>query len=228
MWGEAVCYQVLLHNAASVVCLFIVTASLGSQDKKPSELFGPLQETFLDGAQRLTLYHGRPSSDPIPDPEMLYGTSEVNELFANVRHEILKRVPEDDIPLQTYVNRVFPLVLNDDQYLPQSKVEGYIRRVETLLNKLASLSAFRLDLTVNSNPSGARFELIPFSGTHLAITTNDRLTNVYRGQYDYEVKKTGYKTIHEQINFVDRSGDELNCELQPVSIPRDPIPCRLK
>jgi len=158
-----------------------------------------------------------------------YSSSDVNAALRKTKNETLSPIPPEDKPLRGYVERSFPAPVNEStEVAPKEEVEQRFSVVRELLAKLSRLDSFRLNLTVNTNPSKARFELVPRVGDKLASTTNSRLTNVYRGEYDYYITKAGYKRVHETINFIDRSGNILECDLQPDSSPEEALPCNFK
>lgn len=158
-----------------------------------------------------------------------YPAANVNAALQRTKNATLAPIPLKDKPLRGYVERSFPSPVDErDETVPKEEVDKRFSLIRELLAKLARLDSFRLDLTVSSNPSKARFELVPHSGTRITSTTNSRVTNVYRGEYEYFVTKAGYKQIHETINFIDRAGTVLECELQPDSGAEDPLPCNFR
>jgi hypothetical protein len=158
-----------------------------------------------------------------------YSSVSVNAALQKTKDATLSPIPTQDKPLRGYVERSFPPPLDEStDVVPKVEAEKRFTLVRELLEKLSRLDSFRLDLTVNTNPPKARFELVPRVGTSIASTTNTRLTNIYRGEYDYNITKAGYKRIHETINFIDRSGSILECELQPESSSEEALPCKFR
>ena len=158
-----------------------------------------------------------------------YPSSNVNAALQRTKNATLAPIPLKDKPLRGYVERSFPPPVDErDESVPKEEVDKRFSLIRELLAKLSRLDSFRLDLTVSSSPSKARFELVPHSGTRITSTTNSRVTNVYRGEYEYFVTKAGYKQIHETINFIDRAGTVLECELQPDSGVEAPLPCNFR
>ena len=158
-----------------------------------------------------------------------YPSANVNIALQRAKKATLAPIPVKDKPLRGYVERSFPQPVDEkNDTVPKEEAEQRFSLIRELLAKLSHLDSFRLDLTVNSNPSKARFELVPHSGTRITSMTNSRVTNVYRGEYDYYVTKAGYKQIHETINFIDRAGTVLECELQPQNGVEDPLPCNFR
>jgi len=158
-----------------------------------------------------------------------YNPADVNAALRRTKEATLSPIPPKDKPLRGYVERTFPQPVDEStEVVQKDEAEKRFSLVRELLAKLSHLDSFRLDLTVNTRPPSARFELVPRVGSRLASTTNSRLTNIYRGEYDYYVSKAGYKRIHETINFIERAGTVLECELQPDSASEDALPCNFK
>jgi len=161
--------------------------------------------------------------------EQGYDPMRVNTTLRRTKDAVLTPIPVKDKPLRHYVERSFPLPVDESKDVVQKEeVETRFSVVRELLAKLSRLDSFRLDLTVNTRPAKARFELVPKVGTHVSSTTNSRLTNIYRGEYDYYITKAGYKRVHDTISFIDRSGSVLECELQPDSSAEEALPCTFK
>ena len=158
-----------------------------------------------------------------------YNPGDVNTTLRQAKDATLSSIPPKDMPLRVYVERSFPQPVDESAPVAQrQEVEKRFSLVRELLSRLSRLDSFRLDLTVNTSPSKARFELVPRMGTPVSSTTNSRLTNIYRGEYDYNITKAGYKRVHETINFIERSGSVLECELQPDPGPQEALPCQFR
>jgi hypothetical protein len=158
-----------------------------------------------------------------------YNPGDVNATLERAKDASLSSIPPKDKPLRVYVERSFPQPVDESAPVAQKQeVEKRFSLVRELLSKLSRLDSFRLDLTVNTNPPKARFELVPRVGAPVSSMTNGRLTNIYRGEYDYNITKAGYKRVHESINFIERSGSVLECELQPDSGPQEALPCQFR
>jgi hypothetical protein len=161
--------------------------------------------------------------------EQGYDPAQVNATLRKTKDAALTPIPVNDKPLRNYVERSFPAPVDESKDVVQKEeVETRVGVIRELLAKLSRLDSFRLNLTVNTTPAKARFELVPKVGTPVLSTTNSRLTNIYRGEYDYYITKAGYKRVHATINFIDRSGSVLECELQPDSGAEEALPCTFK
>lgn len=158
-----------------------------------------------------------------------FNPGDVNETLRQTKDATLSSIPPKDKPLRGYVERSFPEPVDESTTVVQKEVvEQRFSLVRELLAKLSRLDSFRLDLTVNTIPASARFELIPHLGTHLTSTTNSRITNIYRGEYDYVITKAGYKRVHETINFIERAGSVLECKLQLDAGAEEALPCNFR
>lgn len=161
--------------------------------------------------------------------EDAYDTASVNAALRKTKQATLAPIPVQDKPLREYVERSFPPQVDEKvDVVPKAEAESRFSIVRELLAKLSHLDSFRFNLTVNTTPPNARFELVPRVGAHISTATNSRLTNVYRGEYDYYIKKAGFKAIHETISFIERSGTVLDCQLQPEASPDDALPCKFQ
>jgi len=211
------CLSIVLATWLSLSC---ATASAQPTPKpKVGARFESVQSTFETQAQVLTRTRGIDGYNP----------SDVNATLQQTKDATLASIPPKDKPLRGYVERSFPEPVDASAPAVQREVvESRFSLVRELLAKLSRLDSFRLNLTVNTRPSNARFELVPRVGTRLTSTTNSRLTNVYRGEYDYTITKAGYKRVHETINFIERAGSILECDLQPDSGPEEALPCNFK
>ena len=209
----------VLHTWLSIILPMVisslaVTASGQSPPKPKAGIrFESIKSAFEVDAENLTKTRGVEGYNP----------ADVNATLQQTKDATLSSIPPKDKPLRVYVERSFPEPVNDSTPVQRDVVENRFSLVRELLAKLSRLDSFRLNLTVNTRPPNARFELVPRVGTHLTSTTNSRLTNVYRGEYDYTITKAGYKRVHETINFIERAGSILECELQPDPGPEEAL-----
>jgi hypothetical protein len=199
----------------------LATTTWNQSTQKPAvgPQFESVQSTFESEIARLPKIRG----------ENGYSSADVNAALRRTKDATLAPIPLQDKPLRGYVERAFPEPVSEStEVVQKDEVEKRFSLVRELLAKLSHLDSFRLDLTVVTTPPKARFELVPRVGTSISSTTNSRLTNVYRGEYDYRITKAGYKPIRETINFIDRSGSILECELQPASGAEEALPCKFR
>ena len=111
-----------------------------------------------------------------------YNPGDVNATLRQAKEATLSSIPPKDKPLRVYVERSFPQPVDESAPVAQKQeVEKRFSLVRDLLSKLSGLDSFRLDLTVNTNPPKARFELVPRVGVPLLSTTNGRLTTSTAG-----------------------------------------------
>jgi hypothetical protein len=158
-----------------------------------------------------------------------YGTAELNASMVRAKKETLSLIPKADKPLRDYIAREFPSPEDpSSDVVSTQRAETLFERVRTLLSKLSRLDSFRFDLKVMSSPPKARFDLVPHVGERISVTTNTSVTNVYRGEYEYHLSKAGYKPVRATINFIDRTGTLLECELQLESSQQEALPCNFR
>jgi hypothetical protein len=214
--------RAVVPMALVFVCIFLGAARAGwSQQIRPADLFKPVQ---LDLENQLRTLR---ASDLGQDKG--FNADDVNGILTNTSREILKKLPANDAPLIHYVQAKIPKPVDNSKVLvSKSEAESKFGALQGLLRGLNAMPSFVLDLTINTSPSGAKFDLIPPVGSSSSVATNSILTNVYRGEYSYSISKKGYKSVSGTINFIERSGDVLECVLFSESVGQDPLPCNLK
>lgn len=154
--------------------------------------------------------------------------ADFNTLLERTRGAIDKDIPPENAPLRAYVDkRLPPLLTGGGRSVPAREATDAIQTIRALFQKLDQVKQFTMDLTIKSVPSGALAELSPAAGNKVATTTDETITNLYRGEYDYVVRKAGYKDVKNRENFIDRAGTVLECDLVKKESPDDSTPCRL-
>jgi hypothetical protein len=212
-----------------VMVLITLNASLVLAQKQerpasPLEAFGPVLSNLQSD---LRVLHERDRGDPAT----AYSTSDVNFILSGIRTDSFARIPPDDEPLRQYLARRLPEPIEDLEssgFVPKERAESFFESIKDVLTKLMKVHSFVIDIKVASTPSQARFELVPTMGASISTTTNDTITNVYRGEYTYVISKAGYKEVTEHLNFIERSGTTLECQLLLTSDEQSALPCKLK
>jgi hypothetical protein len=204
------------------ICLQATSATHPQRKELTGEVFKPVVTQLnanLDSLHAVSL-----SSD-----EVGYNVDDVNAVLSQVHDEVTARIPPDDAPLRKYVeNRLPSRVASAIPQVERQYANSLFDQVKKLLNSLTALPSFTLNLQVNSSPPRALFELVPPSGVHLSTATNSSITNIYRGEYQYVVTKAGFKTATFTVNFIDRAGTTLDCDLIENSLAQSALPCALK
>lgn len=159
-----------------------------------------------------------------------YPAGDLNSVLAGTRQQLLDDLPRDAAPLRAYVLQNFPASIPGVP--PGKKIDmnicgPFLTNANDLLSALKSVNAYRLDLTVDSAPAGALFELKPVAGDKLARASRSILTNVWRGVYNYTVAKDGEKTITGTIDLVREKGNTLRCNFVHQSSAGPALPCDL-
>ena len=164
------------------------------------------------------------------NPKWSYPAGDLNSVLAGTRQQLLDDLPPDAAPLRAYVMQNFPAVITGipaSQKINMKICGPYLANANEVLGSLKAVNAYRLDLILDSNPTGALFELKPVAGDKLASASRGTITNVWRGVYDYTVVKDGEKTITGTVNLVREKGNLLRCTFVHASSPGAALPCEL-
>jgi hypothetical protein len=159
-----------------------------------------------------------------------YPAGELDSILAVTRQQLLDSLPREAAPLRAYVLENFPASIPNVPHNKQidMRVCGpYLASANDILNSLKTISAYRLDLIVDSTPAGALFELTPATGDKLTRASRGTLSNVWRGVYSYTVVMNGEKTITGTLNLVREKGNLLRCTLTASSSTATALPCEL-
>lgn len=159
-----------------------------------------------------------------------YPAGQINSVLAGTRQQLLDDLPREAAPLRAYVLQNFPVAVPGvpaNRKIDMKICGPTLASANDLLNALKSVNAYRLDLTVDSSPAGALFELKPVAGDKLARASRATLTNVWRGVYNYTVAREGEKTITGTIDLVREKGNTLRCNFVHQSSPGPALPCDL-
>jgi hypothetical protein len=159
-----------------------------------------------------------------------YPAGDLNSVLAGTRQQLLDDLPRDAAPLRAYVMQNFPASIPgvpSGKKIDMKTCGPFLSNANDLLSALKSVNAYRLDLTVDSAPAGALFELKPVAGDKLARASRSTLTNVWRGVYNYTVVKDGEKTITGTIDLVREKGNMLRCNFVHQISAGPALPCDL-
>ena len=171
--------------------------------------------------------------DTLQQPELgnsdRYNAADVNLVLTNTKRDIVSQIPADDLPLSAYVGSRLPSTFDTSKpFVSREDGDARFTILKGLLTKLTAMPSFRLNMRIITRPPKAAFDLLSASGTHISTTTDDELTNVFRGEYEYSISKSGYKSVHSRIDLVDRTGTTLSCELLTDSDPQTAFPCTFR
>lgn len=159
-----------------------------------------------------------------------YPAGDLNSVLAGTRQQLLDDLPKDAAPLRAYVLQYFPASLTGvpaNKKVDMKICGPYLSNANELLNSLKNVSAYRLDLILDSNPTGALFEVTPIAGEKLARASRGTLTNLWRGVYNYTVTRNGEKTITGTIDLIREKGDTLRCTFVHENTAGPALPCDL-
>jgi len=216
------CWIALLHGALS-------WASMGQESETgqaqamdgPKAAFTPVLAQF---ESTISILRQPELGDKSP-----YNASDVNTVITNTKANILSRIPAEDEPLKAYVKSKVPSQVDaPGAFVSRADGDARFSALRTLLSKLTNLPAFRLNLSVTTRPPKAAVDFSTAAGTRLSATSDDIITNVYRGEYAYAIRKNGYKSISATLDLVDRSGDTLTCELVTEPSTEQVLPCSFR
>jgi hypothetical protein len=217
--------------ASLFLLVFLCFFSQETADFQPRDRFGPIA-SFLDASTSTLRVVSIPPEGfpPVGNHEEGYPLEAVNATLGQVRERTLAAVPQEDTQLETYVQKRIPQSLPAEKpnWVSVQTARRVFESLRDLLNSLRNMSSYRLDLKVITNPKNARFELVPAVGSELSTSTDGTISNVFRAEYLYRVKKDGYENIQESIDLVVRSGNTLECELQKSGKNKVALPCDLK
>lgn len=211
-----------MEHSAIALSLILVVGPLYPQQRSPTDAqIASSVRRAADQFQWSTRYYYQGYS---------YPAGELDSILAVTRQQLLDSLPREAGPLRAYVLDNFPASIPD---VPHNKAIDmrvcgpYLASANNLLNSLKSVSAYRLDLIVDSIPAGAVFELTPVTGGKLTRASRGTLSNVWRGVYNYTVIKDGQKTVSGTVNLVREKGNLLRCTLVHASSNSTALPCEL-
>jgi hypothetical protein len=170
------------------------------------------------------------SSRRFSNPKWTYPAGDVNSVLAVTRQQLLDDLPREAKPLRAYILENFPTALKGipaNQKIDMKICGPYLTDANNLLNSLKNVSAYRLDLILDSDPTGALFELTPVAGDKLARASRGTITNLWRGVYSYTVTRDGEKTITGTIDLVREKGNTLRCAFVHQGNSGPALPCDL-
>jgi len=218
--------------------LFKITTALSLEEKIRAALRAAKQR-LTDGAKRL---HAAECGT-----RTCYSAQEVSKLVDAARADLSKGIPKDAEALRVAVEdeidaemarlqpradgaihlvRLQPVAA--DGY-DAASVNDAISRIVAAIDRILSYNKLALPLDVITVPTSAHFEMqIQANQRKLpAITTNERVPNVWRGIYTATVSKAGYKSTSRTIDLINGSPTRVTCTLQP-SGDRDDTVCHVE
>lgn len=115
--------------------------------------------------------------------------------------------------LETNNSKFGPLVTPNSERRAFNKASSFIAGLRSKFGGFgAQDSDLSVDLNVTSEPDQALLQLVAGSETR-ETRTNNAMPNVFRGLYDYTIKKNGFKTGAGKINLIDGEGHLIQCTL---------------
>jgi hypothetical protein len=115
--------------------------------------------------------------------------------------------------LETKDSRSGLLVTSESKARAFSKALSFIAGLRSKFGGFgAQDSDLSVDLKVTSEPDQALLSLVA-GRENRQTRSNNTMPNVFRGLYEYTIKKNGFKTGAGQINLIDDDGLSIQCTL---------------
>jgi hypothetical protein len=203
--------------------------AIETRDLQPSELpFGTYVEYLENGDSVRFVVSDTEAVDGEPE-DPFYDVEEASMVMGSIRDSLMASLSSPELaPLRGYVLKFVPTFpegsyvrseSTDEILIPRSVVQENVSETERRLERIdsrASSGDLTLDLRVTSTPAEAQFWIDAYGGGSVRNTrTNAVLTNLYRGYFQYEVTKPGYKRMVGELNLIDEEGELLVCNLEP-------------
>lgn len=162
-----------------------------------------------------------------------YRADDVARATSSVKYSLIASLDTPELAgIRSYVEKFFPTAeveIMSTEAGVLATTQSSKRSIDTVLgflNRLSRISKLSLDLAIGSTPDGAVFRMTPSGGGLTSeATTNGILANQYRGYYQYEVAKAGFKKVQGFLNLVDTDMHKLECSLHTLKSTDGPTPC---
>ncbi len=151
-----------------------------------------------------------------------YLLPEISSLAREVKQKLLKTTATNALlAMADFVNAKFPRndLINKAKtdLVPQALGRTFLDEISTFLFNLhRKASQVAIDLDVSSSPASAAVTLTTEAGRFRSVTTDGRMTNLYRGLYTYHIERHDAKPSDGQIDLIDDEGTHLHCDLAPT------------
>lgn len=159
-----------------------------------------------------------------------YPAGHLNNALTQAKSELIASFPAEAEPLREYVQTHFPSKMeghNDSDKVDMRECGPYITSAESMFEHLQRLNAYQVNLTIDSNKNQATFTLHSATGRSWSQVTKGQLL-LWRGEYKYDLAKSGQKTITGSLDLVTQPGSLLVCTFIPEGAADTAMPCQLK
>jgi hypothetical protein len=143
-----------------------------------------------------------------------YDVNAVNKQLTTLKQNIVAVIPQDDAPLRRYIDEQFPKTLSGtDGYVTLQQWDEANTQAYSLHTKFDEMESLKVDFKINSSPDNATFTYFAYLEAPASISTNDTITKMWRGTYDYKVEMKGFVSIEGTFNTVELAFTTLECTL---------------
>lgn len=189
--------------------------------------------SLLDGAERELLL-------ALSGPDLTAMRDYFQDLFGGAREALAHhaQIPSSEVTVASMsalryarLQRAQPAPAS----LDKATADSWLDQIEEAIKRLISQSEnddLLVDLCVKSAPkTRAVFRMHPISyepPVPPQVNTNGPITRVWRGLYQYEITKRGFKPIEAKLDLVKNSDSILACQMVLSSEDQDVLPCDVK
>lgn len=164
---------------------------------------------------------------------LVYSEDQASEEANKFRGALMERLSgELPAPLFDYFRTEYPSPSFDtftleycsgERFVEASSLKEHYASVQSLMEQMRNFSSTTLDVRIRSDPSDAEFRLFRLDGALVgSIKTEDVVANLYRGRYNYTLRKSGYQEVPlTAIDFLDDPDSERHFVLTPDAAPGD-------
>ncbi|HEU4594004.1 MAG TPA: cytochrome c3 family protein, partial [Pyrinomonadaceae bacterium] len=194
------------------------------------------QEALADYVEALTV-----TRVPKPDPTQAaqrveaYGAQAVSDVLTNIKAILLQGLRGERRleGLRAYVERVFPTPLQlslfksgQKTFVERNAASEVLAEAEEVIETV-HISDTEVEITVICLPDDATFKLLSFNGDPVIdICTYGCSVRLFRGDYRYEVVRSGYKRKRFDLPLLNRAPRlKLGCHMVRMEEANDPPPC---
>jgi len=159
-----------------------------------------------------------------------YPAGDLNSALTQAKSDLIASFPAEAEPLRDYVQTHFPSRMdgrNDTDKVDMRECGPYISSAQSMFGLLEGMNALQVNLTIDSNQNQANFTLHSATGRSWSQITRGQLL-LWRGEYKYDLARSGQKTITGSLDLVTQPGNLLVCTFVPEGAPDTPMPCQLK
>jgi len=159
-----------------------------------------------------------------------YPAGDLNNALTQAKSELIASFPPEAGPLRDYVQAHFPSRMEgrkDTDKVDMRECGPYISSAQSMFGLLEGMNALQVNLTIDSNQNQANFTLHSATGRSWSQITKGQLL-LWRGEYKYDLARSGQKTISGSLDLVTQPGNLLVCTFVPEGATDTPMPCQLK